>query len=424
MLTKTALPVTILVSCCGQLLAADLDANWPRWRGPFDKGSIERGDYPVEWNRDAVLWKSDLPGKGCSTPIVWNQRIYVTAPTDGRDSLISYDWSGHRLWHAAFGTENPGKHRNGSGCNASPVTDGDCICVYFKSGTLAAVNLDGTIRWQTNLVKRFGADTLYWDHGTSPVLTAKHVVMARMHQGESWIAAFDKRTGDMAWKVARNFKTPREGDHGYSTPVVIQHRGTEALLVWGAQHLTLHNVNDGSVIWTCGGFNPEAKALWPSIATPAIADDMVVIAFGRNDRRIPRLHGIRLGGQGDVTQTHRLWKRSDVGTFVPTPVSYKGQVYIVGDQGRVTCLQPRTGKTVWTANFPKHRAKFYGSPLIAAGRLYAPREDGVVLVADIQKEFKLLAENDMGESVIASPVPVANRLLIRGIGSLYCIAAE
>jgi len=424
MLAKTALSMAFLVCCCAQLMAAELDSNWPRWRGPHDNGSIELGNYPVEWKRDAVLWKSSLPGKGCSTPIVWDQRIYVTAPTDGRDSLIAYDWSGKRAWHAAFGAENPGKHRNGSGCNASPVTDGNCICVYFKSGTLAAVNLDGTIRWQTNLVKRFGADTLYWDHGTSPVLTAKHVVMARMHQGESWLAAFDKVSGKIAWKVARNFKTPREGDHGYSTPVVIRHRGAEALLVWGAQHLTLHDVANGSVIWTCGGFNPEAKALWPSIATPAIVDDVAVIAFGRNDRRLPRLHGIRLGGQGDVTQTHRLWKRSDVGTFVPTPVSYKGQVYIVGDQGRITCLEPQTGKTVWAANFPKHRAKFYGSPLIAGGRLYAPREDGVVMVADIKRGFKLLAENDMGESVIASPVAVSNRLLIRGIGSLYCIAGE
>ena len=424
MLAKSAFFIAILLSCCGHLLAAEVAANWPRWRGPHDNGSIELGNYPVEWKRDGVLWKSSLPGKGCSTPIVWDQRIYVTAPIDSHDSLIAYDWSGKRLWQAAFGTENPGKHRNGSGCNASPVTDGNSVYVYFKSGTLAAVNLDGSIRWQTNLVKRFGADTLYWDHGTSPVLTKKHVVMARMHQGESWLAAFDKGTGNMEWKVARNYKTPREGDHGYSTPVVIQHRGSAALLVWGAQHLTLHDVADGTVIWTCGNFNPESKALWPSIATPAIVDDVAVIAFGRNDRRLPRLHGIRLGGQGDVTQTHRLWKRSDVGTFVPTPVSYKGQVYVVGDQGRITCLEPQTGKTVWTANFPKHRAKFYGSPLIAGGRLYAPREDGVVMVADIKGGFKLLAENDMGESVIASPVPVSNRLLIRGIESLYCIANE
>ncbi len=421
---RTAFLTAVLLSFANVLVAAELTANWPRWRGPQDNGSIESGQYPVEWKPEDALWKNELPGKGCSTPIVWNQRIYVTAPTDGLDSLIAFDWSGKRLWHTEFGKENPGKHRNGSGCNPSPVTDGQSVFVNFKSGTLAAIDLDGQIRWQTNLVESYGRDTLFWDHGTSPVLTSKCVVMARMHKGESWLAAFDKVTGDVKWKVPRNYKTPTEGDHGYATPLVIQHRGTEALLVWGAQHLTLHDVTDGKVLWTCGNFNPESKALWPSIATPVVVGDMVVIAFGRNDRGIPRLHGIRLGGQGDVTATHRVWKRDDVGTFVPTPVAYHGKVYVIGDKGRITCLDPETGRTVWTDAFPKHRSKFYGSPLIAAGKLYAPREDGVVLVADVTDGFKLLAENAMGEPIIASPIPVSNRLLIRGTRNLFCIADE
>ncbi len=414
----------VLLSSCSRLMAAESLANWPRWRGPQDNGSIASGDYPVKWKAEGVLWTTELPGKGCSTPIVWDQRIYVTAPTGGLDSLIAFDWSGKRLWSAEFGKENPGKHRNGSGCNASPVTDGELVFVYFKSGTLAAVEFDGKIRWQTNLVERFGPDTLFWDHGTSPVLTEKHVVMARMHRGESWLAAFDKATGEMQWKVPRNYRTPIEGDHGYSTPLVIEHRGAEALLVWGGQHLTLHDTSGGKVLWTCGDFNPEENKLWPSIAMPVVVGDMAVVAFGRNDRGIPRLHGIRLGGEGDVTKTHRVWKRDDVGTFVPSPVAYDGKVYIVGDEGRVTCLDPQTGKTLWTDAFPKHRANFYGSPLVAAGRLYAPREDGTVFVADIQDGFKLLAENQMGEPIIASPVPSANRLLIRGTEKLFCIAAE
>ena len=421
---RNILCTVMFLACCGSLRAAEPGVNWPRWRGPQDSGSITTGTYPVSWQADRVLWKTPLPGKGCSTPIVWGNRIYVTAPIDGRDALIACDWSGKRLWDTAFGKEKPGKHRNGSGCNASPVTDGSSLFVYYKSGTLAAVGMDGKIRWQTNLVKRFGPDTLFWDHGTSPVLTSRSVVMARMHKGESWLAAFDKQTGEMQWKVPRNYSTPVECDHGYATPVVITHQGRETLLVWGAEHLTLHEITDGSVIWDCGDFNPESKKLWPSIATPAISGDVAVIAYGRNDRGIPRLHGIRLGGSGDVTKTHRLWKRTDVGTFVPTPVASRGQVYIVGDQGRVTCLEPETGKTVWAAAFPKHRSKYYGSPLIAGDRLYAPREDGTVLVADIKDGFKLLAENEMGEPVIASPVPFANRLLIRGTGTLFCIGSE
>ncbi len=419
---KPALLVVIWLAIGGQMLKADPPLNWPRWRGPQDNGSIEKGSYPVEWKPDQVLWKAELSGKGCSTPIVWNRRIYLTTPIEGDDALVALDWSGNRLWQVPFGRENPGKHRNGSGCNASPVTDGEAVFVYFKSGTLAAVNLDGTIRWQTDLVERFGPDTLFWDHGTSPVLTEKFVVMARMHHGESWLAAFSKATGEMKWKVPRNYKTPTEGDHGYSTPLVLKHKGKEGLLVWGAQHLTFHDAADGKVLWTCGGFNPESNALWPSIATPVVCGDMVVIAFGRNDRGIPRLHGIRLGGEGDVTETHRVWKRTDIGTFVPTPAFYKGKVYVLGDKGDVHCLDPATGKTVWSHAFPKHRAKFYSSPLIAGGRLYAPREDGVVFVADVENGFRLLAENSMGESIIASPVACSNRLLFRGIHHLFCVS--
>jgi len=136
-----------------------------------------------------------LPGKGCSTPAVWDRRIYLTAPTNGLDAALAFDWAGKPLWHTTLGPEQAGKHRKGSGSNASPATDGHAVFVYFKSGTLAALELDGQLRWQTNLVERFGPDTLYWDHGTSPVLTKSCVVMTRMHHGESWVVAFDKASG-------------------------------------------------------------------------------------------------------------------------------------------------------------------------------------------------------------------------------------
>lgn len=398
--------------------------NWPHWRGPRDNGSTESGEYPVKWDADSVLWKAPLPGKGCSTPIVWNEVIYLTAPVDGHDAVLAFDWDGKQLWQTTFGPETPGKHRNGSGCNPSPVTDGEAVFVNFKSGTLAAVELKGKTRWKTNIVERYGPETLFWDHGTSPVLTRDCVVLARMHHGESWLAAFDKQTGELRWKVARNFKTPMECDNGYTSPVVIKHDGREAVLVWGAEHVTVHDAADGSVVWSCGGFNPEGTPMWPAIASPVIADDVVVIAYGRNDRRQPRLHGIRLDGEGDVTDTNRLWKRDDVGTFSPSPVEYKGRIYLAGDQGEVACVDPATGKTVWSDAFPKNRIKFYASPVVAAGKLYAAREDGTILVADVENGFKLLAENKLGDQVIASPVPVANRLFIRGEHNLYCIAAE
>ena len=403
--------------------SSEPDKDWPRWRGPQDNGSIETGAYPVKFDPANVLWKTELPGKGCSTPIVWQQTIYLTAPVEGSDALLAIDWSGKKAWQATFGKQKEGKHRNGSGSNASPVTDGEAVFVYFKSGTLAAVNLDGSVRWKTNLVEKFGPDTLYWDHGTSPVLTEKHVIMARMHHGESWLAAFDKDTGEMDWKVARNYETPQEGDHGYATPLVMQHAGKPALLVWGAQHLTIHDPQDGNVLWTCGNFNPDGEKLWPSISTPVIIGDMAIIAFGRNDRGKPRLYGIKLGGSGDVTTTNHVWKRDDVSAFVPSPVAYKGRVYLVRDRGEVECLDPVTGKTIWSDTLTSNRASYYASPLIANDNLYAPREDGVVFVASVANDqFRLLSENNMEEPVIGSPVPSSNRIFIRGEGHLFCVA--
>ena len=272
-----------------------------------------------------------------------------------------------------------------------------------------------------DLVERFGKDTLYWDHGTSPVLTEKYVIMVRMHQGESWLAAFDKESGELAWKVARNYSVPQECDHGYSTPLVIQHQGKESILVWGAEHVTIHNASDGQMTWSCGGFNPDQSKLWPAIATPVIFGDTVVIAYGRNDRGVPRLFGVSLSGNGDVTATNHVWKRDDVGTFVPTPTAYKNRLILVRDRGEVECLDPQTGKTVWTGAFPKNRSNFYSSPLVAGDKLYAPREDGVVFVAGIANEkFEVLSENNMGESVIGSPVPTSGNVLIRSIKHLFC----
>jgi outer membrane protein assembly factor BamB len=398
-------------------------ADWANWRGPHDSGAAETSSLPADFNEANTLWTADLPGKGCSTPIVQDQVIYLSAPVEGNDALLAFDWKGKLLWTTTFGAEDAGKHRNGSGSNASPVTDGDGIFVYFKSGTLAAVESNGTIRWKTNLVERFGKDTLFWDHGTSPVLTKQHVIMARMHNGESWVAAFDKSTGDIAWKEARNYDVPKECDNGYTTPLVIQYEGKESLLVWGGEHVTIHDAANGKQVWSCGNFNPEQNELWPAIATPVVVDDTVVICYGRNDRDIPRTFGIRLSGDGDVTETNHVWQRVDIGTFVPTPAAYQDRVYIVRDKGEVDCIDPATGKTIWTDAFPKNRNKFYSSPLIADGKIFAPREDGVVFVASIAGgDFEVLAENDMQEPVIGSPVAVSDRLFIRGEKHLYCLS--
>ncbi|NQV34880.1 MAG: PQQ-binding-like beta-propeller repeat protein, partial [Phycisphaeraceae bacterium] len=352
-------------------LSAAAEINWPRWRGPDTNGTMTSGDYPVTWDPDKVLWKTDVPGKGTSTPIVWNNRIYLTTGTKKSDTVLALDGSGQPLWQRQLGSETAGKHQNASGSNPSPVTDGSAVFAFFKSGNFAALEVDGSVRWQTNLFERYGKDERYWDFGTSPVLTKKAVVMVHMHEGDSWLAAFDKVTGDVSWKVARNYKTATEGRQGYSTPIVFSHKGTEALLVWGGHRLTAHDAVDGKIIWSCGDFNPDGTRMWPSVASPMIAGQVAVVPCGRDDRRQPRLHGIKMGGSGDVTATHRLWKRTDTGPFIPCPTVDEGRAYVICDRGRMDCINPVTGESFWTGQFPKSSSKFYASPLIAGGHLYA-----------------------------------------------------
>lgn len=400
--------------------------TWPAWRGPAGNGSVARGDYPSKWGVEGVVWKAALPGKGGSTPVVWDGRILLTSPAEGQDAVLAYDLSGKRLWMTQLGAESAAKHRTlGSSCNASPVTDGEAVYAYFRSGRLAAVGFDGRVRWQENLTERFGRENLFWDAGASPVLVDDLVVVVRLHGGESWLAAFDKRSGELRWKVGRTYQAPTENDNGYTTPLVVSHRGGKALVVWAADRLTAHAVADGKLLWSCEGFNPEGTGFWPAIASPVVSGDMVVVPVGRDDRPgQARVHGIRLGGEGDVTGTHRVWKREDLGVFVPALAEHAGRVYLLRHRGEVVCLDPKTGATVWSGALPRERAPYYASPLVANGILYAAREDGVVFAARVGEAFEVLSENPMGERIVASPVPAAGRLLLRGDAHLFCVAGK
>lgn len=424
--TIAVFALTLTVSVAWELSTlGDTRAAWPSWRGPNGNGSIGHGQYPGKWDPSHYAWKVALPGKGTSTPIVHQERIYITSPLEGEDAVLAFDLAGKRLWQTKLGSELPPKHRTlGSSCNASPVTDGQAIFVYFKSGNFAALEFDGKVRWKMNLAERFGRDQLFWDQGSSPVVTDKHVVLVRMHSGESWLAGFDKRTGEMQWKEPRNYTVPTENDNGYTTPVLFEYDGKKALLVWGADHLTAHDAGNGKLLWSCGNFNPRATGYWPAIATPTIVGDVAVVPVGRDDRNQARTHGIRVSPTSSETDARRAWNREDVGVFVATPAEYKGRVYLLRHRGEVACLDPATGKTLWTAAFPRNQSSYYSSPVIANGILYAAREDGVVFAARIEEKFELLGENSMGERVIACPVPVApNRLLVRGDSHLFCIGS-
>lgn len=422
---KTISMLSLLAFAVGSVALAGSEARWPNWRGPNDDGSTADGNYPISWSEtNNILWKASLPGKGCSTPIVWDDRIFLTAPIEGQDAVLVFDWQGKEVWRTKLGTERAGKHRNGSGSNASPTTDGKSVFAYFKSGNFAAFDFSGKILWQTNLIEAFGRDTLFWDHGTSPVLTDEYVVMARLHHGESWLAAFDKATGEIKWKTPRNYETPQENDHGYDTPLVIRYEGKEALLTWAGEHLTVHAAADGKLLWSAVIPNPNGAKNYCAVATPVLVGDIVVVPFGRSDRGNPLLFGVKLGRAGELDSTNHLWQRNDTGTFVPSPTVWQKKVYLLRDRGEVDCLDPLTGKSFWNDNLPKTSANYYGSPVIANGKLYAVREDGVFFVADVAQKFAVRAENNMGERVIATPVLLNDRILVRGEKNLFCLGTR
>jgi outer membrane protein assembly factor BamB len=393
--------------------------HWPGWRGPSGLGVARAGDYPVRFSDEhAMAWKVPLPGLGTSTPVVWGDAIVLTCGVEGRNTVCRYDFDGKLQWQRELGPEVPGKHRNGSGANSSPVTDGERVVVYFKSGELAALDLDGRILWQRNLQEQYGKDTLWWDLGTSPVLVGERVIVAVMQEGDSYLVAVDVASGKTLWKQSRTYERPRESDQAYTTPQLISVGDRPALAVWGADHLTLHDVETGQLIRQFDGFNPNNQGMWRVIASAAVADNVAVVPYGRASF----LAAVRLDLPESAGARARLWTKEGLGADVPTPVIHEGRVYLLGDQGRLTCLALQTGEEIWAHSLPRGRGKYYASPLLAGDLLYATREDGVIFVGRVGESYEALAENELGESLLATPVPVRDGLIIRGSEHLFRVA--
>ena len=415
----SSLPLILGVAVLSATVLQAEQLRWPSWRGAADAGSTAKGSYPAKLDDEHLVWQADLPGRGCSTPIVWDDLIILTSAIEGEDAVLAFDWKGKKVWDATLGKMRKGKHRNGSSSNPSAVTDGTHVFAYFKSGNLGALDMKGKVLWKHNLQQRYGRDTLYWDIGTSPVITRGHVVMAVMNDRKGFLVAFDKATGEEAWKVERTYETPVEGDHSYATPHVLEEDGRQVLVVWGAERVTTHEAATGKLISECAGFNPQKRNNWVVVSSSVVVGDMVVVPYGRGKC----LAGVKLGGKGDVTKSHRVWERLDnKGCFVPTPAVHDGKVYILGDRGQVHCLDPETGKTVWEAKLPRGAQSYYSSPTIADGKIYVGREDGKLMVAELNEGLKVLFERDFGKRIVASPVPVGDRILLRNDSHLMCFA--
>lgn len=393
---------------------------WPTWRGPAGNGVAPEGDYPISWSPvKNIAWSVDLQGRGASTPVVWENRIFLTFGRGGRNVLACLNRDGGQEWAVELGNERPGKHKKASGSNPSCATDGSHVFAYFKSGDLAAVDLNGNVQWHHNLQEMYGDDTLWWDLGTSPVLTEDAVVVAVMQTGPSYVVAFDKATGDVTWKQDRNVPAPSESAQSYSTPIVAGAGIDERIFILGADHVTAHDAATGKEIWRAGGLNPDQEQFFRSIASPVLAGSLLIAPYARGNT----VTGIRLGGKGDVTQTHVAWTTRSMGADVPTPAVSGDRVFICRDRGTVVELNAKNGEVVAEVELEKNRARFSSSPILAGNRLYVVREDGTTFILSTRGGLRQIARNSLGndEFVVATPVFVDGQILLRTYERLYCI---
>ena len=423
-------PVCLVIFLASSLalLSPARSENWPNWRGPALDGVAAGTGFATSWSPEVhVAWKVTLPGLGASTPAVWGDAIVLTCAIDGNDAAICFDRAGKEIWRRSLGPEKAGKHAKATGCNPSPVTDGKHVWVYFKSGELAALDLaTGGVAWRENLQERFGEDTLWWDLGTSPVLTRDAVVVAVMQTGPSYLAAFGRTDGKLLWKHDRNLDAPEEAAQSYSTPLVVKGEErlgepAEVMFVLGADHVTAHDATDGRELWRVGGLNPAGEKYFRSIASPVVADDLVIAPYARGST----LTAVKRGGQGDVTTSHVAWARKDLGADVPTPAFQDGKLVVCTDQGKVACLDAPTGKTMWEVELPKNRHAYSASPVLLEGKILVTREDGQSALlagpAAGAGRFEVVGEGSVGEMTVATPVCVDGRIFLRTHNSLWCI---
>lgn len=384
------------------------NAAWPHLGEAPDSKSA--ADLPRQLNpAENTAWITDLPGPGASTPLVYENRIYLTCEIEGKNSVVCLDDQGKMIWETPIDEGTPGKHRNATGANPSLATDGTHLISYFKNSTVACCNMDGDELWQVNLADKYGPGKLWWDLGNSPILSSQGAVLAVMHDGDSYLLTLDIETGQEIWRTPRQYECADESDQSYTTPVITTENGTETIITFGADHLTSHDAITGQLRWESGGFNPENSIMWRTISSPVVYEDLVLVSYGRGEH----LAAVQLGGSGDVTDTHRSWTLPQIGCDVPTPVFSGGKAFILGDKGAVYCINPLAGEKLWTANLPKARDKYFCTPLVVENLMYCVREDGATFVCDTSEEMKVLSESSLDENTVATPVLIGNDILVR-----------
>jgi len=431
------LSVTLLNSSAG----ASGGANWPQWRGPDGQGVSAETGLPTEWSDvKNVKWKTPIAGRGHSSPIVWDKKIFLTSNVDGEKiegrtpgvthkmsdgstfvhpdavgadlkhtfKVICLDRdSGKVLWErvAYEGPVQDSRHKKASFASSTPATDGKYVFAFFGSEGLYAYDFKGKQIWKQNLGTLGTASVGY---GVSPILYGNLVIMQCDDSGmHSFIVAFDKKTGKEVWRV------PRKVDVTWTTPVLVQtSKGTE-LVTGAAEAIIAYDPATGKELWRHKGLESNA------VPTPVVSNDLVILTSGSPNKIALAL---KAGGTGDVTGTSQLaWSYNKGTAYVPSPILYGDYVYLMTDRGLLTCLDAKTGKVVYEgARVPKP-STFQASPVAFEGKILLTSEEGETFVLKAGPKHEVLRSNSVGEPVSASPAIANGNIFIRGEKHLFAI---
>ncbi len=429
------------------LMAASMAeaGNWPQWRGPYFNGSTDEENLPSDWSKtENVAWSVDLPGAAAATPIIWNDKVFLSSADPANDMLqaVCYDrTNGKLLWQHDI-ARGIRKDFRSTFAAPSPVTDGRIVVFFYGSGDLACFDPDGRHRWARNIQKDYGTFAFLWTFSSSPLLWEGRLYLPVLQrdvpvQGGWWIAedrkiesfllAMDPRTGKTLWRQVRPSQARAESREAFTTPIPLEHEGTKQLLLAGGDVLTGHDPATGKELWRWGDWNPSRIPHWRLVPSPVAGDGVILVCAPKRDP----VYAVKAGGQGVLDDGAVAWVSRDVrevSSDVPTPAYYDGDFFVLSDVRKsLTRVEPRTGKVKWIVATPG-RAKYEASPLAADGKIYLINFEGQVAVmraADGEVLSVIPMDEPVGREVVRSSISAAyGQLFIRTTRKLYCVGKE
>lgn len=387
------------------MIARGAEKQWPCFRGPTGQGIARGKKLPMSWSQtENIIWKTQLEGKGNSSPVIWDDQIFITsASEDGkiRELFCYYRKNGELKWKGqAPVPENIEKlYWKNSYASSTPVTDGERIIVFFGNSGLVCFNMKGELQW----TQKVGVFITTHGPGTSPVLYKDKVILIQdQNKGESVFVALDKYTGKIQWAKKRDRAM------GWSNPIIVTVDDHDELIYNGSHNVKGYNPVTGEEIWTLNGSTKEAV---PMIVS---GGGLLFSASGRNGA----IMAIQPGGVGDITKTHLFWRNERGGAHVPSPTYYKYRLYMVNDTGVATCLDVLSGKTIWRERL---KGRFSMSPVLAGDKLLVVNEKGLATIFKAGDKFEILAQNDLEEETLSTPAVLDGRIYFRSASNLYCI---